>query len=339
MGKEVRNMIKKITLPFLVAFLIVLASCTSGSNQQPIGVSPFLGGTKALTLEFGEATLSEIYDNGRQDFSIPLKITNVGEYTIKAASGDDFFRLKLIGFNANEIGATPSDLVIDVHEDIPGRQLTTSGEEVVSPPFIEEFGPFRYLPDLAGSQEINYQVLACYNYETTATTQICIAGDPVQNQVDPNPVCRVNEAKEVFNSGAPVQITELSEGAGPDNKFYLDMKIGVVDPSPDLMIFKDNDNSCDFSTLNYENQNVVYVEVMPSENTNLEVRCRFRDGESDSGYVKLLSRTGPTHLICKVIANGLDPTEIYQTTFKIRLRYVVGEKIENSMRIISYGNG
>jgi len=61
---------------------------------------------------------------------------------------------------------------------------------------------------------------ACYPYETVGTIQVCLKKNYNDGKTT---VCTPDTTNTYYQSGAPVQITNVQEGAAGADKFYVDM--------------------------------------------------------------------------------------------------------------------
>ncbi|MBU1201663.1 MAG: hypothetical protein KJ583_06980 [Nanoarchaeota archaeon] len=200
-------------LIIVFAFLLVLASCTDGgpaiNNQKT-----FLGGTTGLLINFvaGEPP-TEVTDGGATPFTVTMKLENKGEVMIPKEK----VTLTLKGFDSVDFGVSnPASLTVHPLADILKNDINPdTGQAINSPPEYVTFPTLNFGGRLSGNSVFPFMVDVCYNYQTKATSQMCIK-ENLLDSADTN-VCSVSGEKTVQNSGAPVQITSFQEfSAGPD---------------------------------------------------------------------------------------------------------------------------
>ena len=152
----------------------------------------------------------------------------------------------------------------------------------------------------------------CYEYATKAVADLCVVKDILK---DNSRVCTVGAVKEVFSSGAPIQVTSLTERAAGQNKLEFDFVI--ANQGSVSKIYKEG-VSCE-GTRSVENK--VKVEVAGIEG----ITCQGTDSE---GYVNL--QDGTKTIRCNV---EIDSATDYEKAITIDLTYAVSDDISTTLMV------
>lgn len=201
--------------------LAVLVACAPGERDgEALDLAtPFIGGTSGLSAEFVEFR-TEVFDGGRDPFDIVIKVENAGESSVTA----DRVRVKLSGINPAAFGKLEEDLSRSPPDDVVAARILPDGTVVPASPVFVEFTELNHFTPIAGAQ-FNYPLRAelCYLYTTQAVSKLCVR----ENILAPEAggICEINEAKPVFNSGAPVQIASIKESARAKDKISFTFEI------------------------------------------------------------------------------------------------------------------
>lgn len=234
---------------FTLTLIFLLAACATDTG--PTAGTPFLGGTQGVVISFEQdAPPPVVYDSGTYPFDVVIKADNRGEFPIP--QGNMFIQLE--GFESRQFGRTPQDLIRGPQDPLTARYKDSSGATQESTPSYVEFPSLNFVDVIPGAElSFPLRARACYLYGTIATTKLC-ARDNVLNPRGEG-ICNVNEDKEVFNSGAPVQISSVVESARGINKIGFTFKISHVGQGE---IYQKG-HLCDESTREFEDR--VFVEV------------------------------------------------------------------------------
>lgn len=323
---------KKITKIFLiiaVIALLVLTACEPGDDEKTRGRGKqadrgegFVGGTNGVVMEFVEdAPPAEVYDNSQDEFDIAIQLQNDGEWDV--TSGNVQILLKGLGpeFTLSNPLASPAS-------DLEGKRLV-EGEIVPSASVEVVYPSVKYAREITGSQiAVPIQAEMCYSYGTNAVTDVCIREN--LRSTEKNPICEVNEAKTVENSGAPVQVTSFKEVPAGTDKVALIFTISNTQDDDAHRVFK-KESQCD--EVNRANLNKVYVEL---EATDLSgITCTgLRDGGATSGYVTL--KDGEKTITCtKKITENTD----FVTYVNIKLEYDYQQILQQDLVVKNSGIG
>ncbi len=260
---------------FMISIISLLLFSISGCKKQEKGLSqkdPFVGGTTGLLLSFTEsAPPAEVFDSANFPFDVEVKLVNDGEDDIPKEK----CRVKIKGVKPSDFGLSESDFIKRPEDDLLGKRKDAQGKLIEGTTTYVTFPGFNYQGQVAGNT--NYPIYAdvCYNYGTKAMSQLCVKENLLDEKEE---VCKVTEKKEVFNSGAPVQIIEFEESARGLDKIGFTFKI--IHKGNGKIYGKNTD--CASSRAN---ENKVWVEVdtgIPgTECTGLS------EGSATTGYIVL----------------------------------------------------
>ncbi len=199
----------KYYIPAILVFaMIILAGCQgAASTTGTASKTPFLGGTKGLTLEFieGEPPL-EVTDQGVFPFQAIVTMKNEGEYELRR----DNVRVNLIGILPEDFGANPADLQDRIPtDDLVPRQRDSEGnirEPVLTEVVFPDTGDsFNFHKSVTGNTVFIFRADVCYKYQTMALSQICVLRDLINS--NKKGVCNPSEAKTTHSSGSPIQVS------------------------------------------------------------------------------------------------------------------------------------
>lgn len=205
------------TLILLTILAIMLAGCQQEGQKVELS-QPFLGGTTGISFDFSEFR-PEVFDAGTDPFDIVLKIENTGEADIQK----DKIRIALSGINPLEFATNENKMTTSPVEDIIGTKKDIAGNIQAGPAVFVEFKNLNHQGKIVGAQ-IDYPIRAdiCYLYNTQVVSKLCMRKNILTQQEG---ICNINEDKPVFNSGAPIQITKLSESARAKDKIGFTFEI------------------------------------------------------------------------------------------------------------------
>jgi len=201
----------------MVLTLLLLASCSGESTEQAQSGDIFIGGSSGLTIGFEALGTQEdgvytIYDT--EDFYLDLRLQNKGEHTLE--SGD--VRLDLLGVSQNDFSGISSwSQSTDASIEKISEFNPNGGEESVT------FSPdgATYNREVIGYTELNFNVNYDYDYQTMLViSDVCFKGDITDDRV-----CEVTGDREFSVSGAPIQVTSVSQDTA--GKGVIVLKISV----------------------------------------------------------------------------------------------------------------
>jgi hypothetical protein len=210
---------------FIITLMFVIGCKEKGTEGVKTPESPYIGGSKGLVANFEQmgiideqSKIQEIFEN--ESFPIEITLKNKGEDEIEI--GD--VRIKLLGINTNDFSGIDSDELTNqeaiekISESNPdGGELSldfTSGDE----------DAIYNIPLIGGSHDINLFASIIYNYKTyAAVPEVCLNTKPADTSI-----CKVDEVKDVFSSGAPIQVKSAEEKRAGSGKFAIEFIIENV---------------------------------------------------------------------------------------------------------------
>ncbi|MFT4297637.1 MAG: hypothetical protein ACMXX5_00415 [Candidatus Woesearchaeota archaeon] len=307
---------KTILIGFMIIALLFLAGCNDeGRRDTGPARTPFVGGRNALSMEFVEgAPPIEIFDNAQFPFSINIKIENLGEHDIETTDG----YLEITGINPVDFGLSgQADLKQDIPHNIRGVVKNFQGTILVGDTIIAEFSELNYQENIRGNWDgPRIRANLCYNYETEATTYVCLKRDMLAN-LDSTEICSLNEQKQVYNSGAPIHITKVTQTPLGSDKIQVQFEISHVGSANDR--FYKVDTECDDSATNTD-RDKVFFEIPTDINGNYAQCSGLEESTGNSGYVKLFSGR-PRSVICTFEVGNIEGAFEKQLTATLRYRY------------------
>ena len=239
----------KKTIIFM-GFLLLVIACTSEEAGKKLELkNPFIGGTEGLKVSFQELR-KDVFDGGRDPFDVTIKLDNAGESFVKK----DDVRVKLSGINPSLFGKLEEQLTRSPDEDIAETRLDPAGNVLPSPLTTVDFAGLNHFTAITGASSIfPLRAEVCYLYGTRAVSKLCV----LSNILNPKEgaICAINEDKQVFNSGAPVQVQSVRESARAKDKVGFSFEIRKVGKGQ----VYEKKSKC--SKTDRKNENRVYVNV------------------------------------------------------------------------------
>lgn len=213
----------------LAVVLVILISGCQGGQQTTQYKSPYIGGTQGVTAAFEPFGVSEqgtaassggdqggiatIFDD--ETFPVEITLKNKGENDL--AAGDVKITLK---------GVSPNDyegIAFDKSNANPLEKLSEfnpdGGEETV------DFGDAKYKIQLAGSY---YQATLFASYQYPYKTHIAVPKVCFSTELKDTTVCEIEGIKDVFSSGAPIQVKAAKETRAGSNLIAMEFDIENV---------------------------------------------------------------------------------------------------------------
>ncbi len=213
-------MSKKILAMFIIVFAaLFIAGCEDG-EKETTGPSPYISGTKGITAEFEPMGIEDnglysLYEN--EEFPIQVLLKNKGEHDIE--SGDakvKIYGILLEDFSGIESGTKTNSQEIEKISEFNEE----GGEEII------DFGQnVKYTQEIPGTfYDLNVFASYTYSYKTYASVpNVCFKEDLRDERV-----CTVEESKDIFCSGAPIQVTSAEEKPAGSGIIELDFEIENV---------------------------------------------------------------------------------------------------------------
>ncbi len=196
---------KMIIVPIIILLFVALTFSSGCAKKPAVETRPagaFIGGTKGITMSFmSNAPPSEIPENS--SFTIGLELKNNGEYTVNAEKAE----ITLSGVKPSSYGI--ADATLNNSGDLTGSQKL--GQEVF--PGATDIIQYEAskTPAVLGNQQITFLATLCYPYKTISQTTICVKESLTKQTTGGPEVCKLTGEKTVYNSGAPVQVSSVSQ--------------------------------------------------------------------------------------------------------------------------------
>ena len=312
---------KKIILITLLAImLLTVSACGNNGDKKAIG-DTFIGGNEGLKLSFApDAPPATTADNKQQSFDIGIQIENRGEYQVDSKD----ILVTVEGFSPEAFGVSKADLTnIPLGDEVIERRIRTPDGNVIEPPYVEAIvSNLEYQQKAPGNLNFPIRAQACYLYETNAISKLCIKENLLKQEDDD--LCKINSARELSTSGAPVQITNMQQsGAGKDKTRFT----FTIANQATGKIYKES-SECELAT---SVENKVWVEIQDLDKA--EVTCTGLQGGATGreGYVTLSGGT-PRDVTCTAKFSEADRTNRIES-FNIKLAYKYKEFIDTNIEV------
>lgn len=201
--------------------LLILTACEEGEEETGIP-EPFQGGSQGLTAEFEEIGIIEEGEYAfYEDELIPLQIIfkNKGEEDVDI--GD--LKVELKGILIQDFSGIISGVLTNGELIEKASEFNPEGGEILID--FTPAGGANYLQEISGAHyTINPFVVYTYEYSTKALVpEVCFKEDLRDERL-----CIVKEDKDVFSSGAPIQVVRAGEETAGTGKIALMFEIENV---------------------------------------------------------------------------------------------------------------
>ncbi|MBU1199027.1 MAG: hypothetical protein KKF46_00660 [Nanoarchaeota archaeon] len=327
------------TIMFLVAIIALLfvTSCTDQGTGQDLSQS-FIGGTVGLNTYLIEGMPpAMIHDAGTFPFGVGIVIENQGEADVGPGTDNSFVMVRLEGINPDQFGVSDNDIRQVMNVPLRGARRNFDGTIFPGEITSATFETLTYAPNIHGNTQFTIRADVCYDYETIATSQVCIKDDVLENIQDES-ICSLSGEKFPQNSGGPLHVTSLIENPMAENKIQVNFvveHVGIGEFFGRPVNSDDLSEVCDFSVRNF-NKYFVDIEVEPLSDSGLAIACS-RFGGSNRGRIKLY-QGAPTTISCVIERSRPSAGRVFQDLLNIRLRYRYGQFIETPIIIQDVSN-
>lgn len=293
----------------ILAVLVLLVGCDG--EELSVAESPFEGGDEGLTAEFEPMGIVEngvytIFDN--EEFPIEIVLKNKGEEAVAANNAE----VTLYGILLSDFTGISSPTIANTGTIEAVSDLNPDGGEVIID-FTPGTGDARYTQALPGTfYDVNVFANFVYLYKThLSIPNVCFKEDLRDKRI-----CDVEERKNIFVSGAPIQVTDVEEkSAGP----------GIVA----LEIEIENAGGGQATTPNGEfdtrYDQVIYTITPASEIANWKCTSSGRENEARLVDDKATIR-------CKLV-NALEDDALYTKAIGLEISYDYRDIIQETIRI------
>ena len=300
---------KKYIIIIFLALLLIFSGCAKKDTNEKIAT--YYGGIDGVSISFKEIAPPDQFDQGKE-VPVAVLLKNKGEYDIVSGNAKaKIYGINLDTFNLlNEYRGTNGILRGKGEFNIEG------GEREIT------FGNLKYDEEIINSRDFEIRARACYPYQTKTDIPVCIKSS-ISEETGSN-VCNIGEEKvtEGTVSGAPIQVTSITEKTRGSNQVRFDIKI----ENKGAGNVYSNDVTCDQledDTVNLQNKNKIFLEVI----NPLDVTCAFRSGEdSDKGYIELSNNEA-------VISCWVEAQDTYTDYLRLTLSYMYTETTSKKVTI------
>jgi hypothetical protein len=331
-----KDALNKLLIIIVLAATIVLSSC---SSPQSTGKT-FIGGTEALKTEFMAGNPPDTTtDGGTGGFSIVVKMTNVGESSVKAEDG----LIQIWGLDSGIYNSNIPEFKKYFRDqtgfgpEIRGAVKNFDGTVLNGGIATIEFPDLKYVPTIQGDLQQKIWANICYKYTTKVAAQVCVKSD-VEKAFSDKDICAVEGEKTPQNSGAPVQITSLKESFAGNGKIGLTATITHVGAGDNF--FKDDRLECNDVESNNDRGKVwIGFKNLQVAGKSIPVDCGSMNDKSTrddfvGGYVRLFADgTGKetTTIYCTIDIGTT--SNIVEVPLEAKLGYAYLQHIEKDITI------
>lgn len=199
---------KFIALVLIVIAVFAVSGCFSKPKTESTPVGAFAGGTSGLGVTFmANAPASEYPEC--TPFEVNMQLENKGEYTIPTGKAITY----LSGISTSAYGVTVNGVTASKASntgELAGKQkygssITPGGRDIIA------FSSTKGSPDFPGDTTQTLIATACYPYQTTSMATICVRESFAKQTTGGSELCKITGDKTVYNAGAPVQVSALSQ--------------------------------------------------------------------------------------------------------------------------------
>ncbi len=331
----------RISLIFLFITLISIIGC-SGSSGTSDSVENIRVGTEGLSVSFlanNPPDTVHAEENGANAFDVIMDIRNNGAFPQPeeiSGIGGPVGNVYLSGYDSNIISITPKDSSGVSGNGIDLSRLPLDGKSTINPNGGQDILSFQgkiidYKKLLVERYEPVLLATACYHYETTASTSVCIDPDPY-SVVKQKKVCQASDAS-LTSQGAPIAVVKIAEEAFATKTTF---KITVKNVGSGEVLIRESINKCDPYTtrVNLDNSGSVKIQREDLDKVLVEsvkvsetlLNCGpYIDNSgavkrTDGGLMRLLNGEG--FIICELPSGSYAKTNsAYTTPLVVKLKY------------------
>lgn len=273
MNKAISSMILSLIL------VLIISGCNRGGDEQPADIDAYTG-SDGLVMEFvSDNPPSTIYYSGDSaDVNMIVELWNKGATDVSTDWGEGLYGyLYLTGYDPSIINFGLTGGPFQTIDNLEGKSdfNPNGGYDT-----IELYGAVTDFPEGVNEYRPNFQLSACYEYETRATPIVCVDPDPYDQIAEK--ACDPREAPNLASSqGAPVAVTSIRQESSRE---HIQFEINLQNVGPGRIIATGAVAQMCPTQLKYEHLNLVEYEV--------SLRGDWSGGEckpSFSGYDSYIS--------------------------------------------------
>jgi hypothetical protein len=301
---------KQITAIIGILILIGLTGC--GQVDETPDVNPYIGGTKGIISTFGEmgvlndvTGVNEIFTE--ESFPIETTIGNKGEYELDVGE----LTITLKGINLNEYSGIVTSGALSNTELIEKvSEFNALGGEIELD-FTPGTEDAIYTPTLnVEVYDVDVFGEVIYHYKTfSVVPKVCY-----KENLQDNRICDVEETKQVFSSGAPIQIVAAEEKSAGTGKIAIEYTLENVGGGDVTLPGAEFDRRYDQVGILVDNE---------------AFECKGPGGRLGTAR---FDSAGKATIICK-LKTALEEGTLYTAQLGLTLDYEYRELIQESIRI------
>lgn len=296
MALKTISSLSSATLVVLVSLALLLSSCQpqTGPGTSSTG-TPFIGGEKGVEMSFvTNAPPAETFDAGQAPFDIIVNLKNSGEYAVPSTKT----KVSIQGIMPEQFGKTAADFSKNAPSELEPKRKDSQGQIITSNTVQTAFSGLRYTGTVPGSA-LTFPIRArvCYGYGTIATSPAMCVRSNLINPVGGG-ICTIGSSKTIYNSAAPLQVTDLTEEARSTDAIGILFTIKQADTAGKVY---EKNSVCDDTQTRFADR--VYVSVSSPIGA---ITCSGLSGGTagNNGYITLYDKTTRVSCVQNIQSKG-----------------------------------
>lgn len=303
----------------IILILILLIGCTAIKKQPTKETTPtgHRTGNQGLRITFvPNVPPLRLFDT--DEVNVLIEVENIGAYTTNGIAD----RIYLSGFDPAMLAGIPT-----IGQTIPvlegkGPYISTGATDRIA---------FKGIPAMLSARNIDKYPLrllatACYEYETTASANICIDPNPYKPSTTEK-VCTPQSVSFGGGQGAPIAVTNVQVEASPGiTRLQIDISNAgggeAFKPGIDTL------QRCSPYSQGLGFEEIDYIKVYDVSVPGYSVISSCKP--LDQGYARLIN--GRATIYCEINTAG---QSVYMTPVTIRLAYGYKNVIFKDLELIS----
>ncbi|MBI4451480.1 hypothetical protein HY642_05885 [Candidatus Woesearchaeota archaeon] len=285
----------------LALFVLALAVAACGPTRGPVEVRPFIGGTQGVVLSYVEGSPpKDTYDGGSSPFDIEVLLENKGETFVPK----DKMRLRVTGIRPQEFNKDEASLEKNPDEDLTEVKKDNDGKVTPGNQVYVPFRELNHVSPITGAEQVyTLRTEACYTYGTTASSKLCVRSNILNP--DAGGLCEIRGDKPVSSSGAPVQVSTVTESGRARDKIAFTFNLRHAGTGSVFEVA----SKCDKTSRKYDDRLKVVVDTSVSGLSCSGLSEQAMDGNKVVGYIKL-NPDGTKSIQCQQVVSPLGDYEL-----------------------------
>ena len=265
-----------------ISFLVLIVLVSGCKTQDTKKIGTFTGGTEGVIVSFVNLAPPSSFSQG-DNVRLKILLNNKGETRIQTGNA----KVRIFGVNLENFGLQSAYRSTLGPLEAQGEFTAQGGEQEI------DFGQIRYTPSIINQETFTLRARLCYPYQTIAKTDVCVQS--LVTQESEGEVCSLAGEKVVAGSisGAPVQITSITEQTRSNDQVRFDIKIENKGTGQVYSIDKKCED-LDKDEIRFDAKDKVKVKIR----SPLDVKCGFRSGEPSNEGIVTLDDIGVVTLSC-----------------------------------------